>query len=247
MTSWRRVLPTFLADRTDLYTLGEEYPAAVIGAGGLPLMLPHLTATDADEVLDGLDGLVLCGGDDVDPATYGAEDEGTNHVGPAGTDPWELALARGAVDRAIPVLGICRGLQVLNVSMGGTLRQDIAAEATPHPPNPADPAEVLALRHPVTIRAGSRLAGVYGVEERVVNTIHHQAVDRLGDGLEAVAWAPDGIIEAFEAVDPATDLLAVQWHPEKMPADEERPLFVDFVTRVADRLATQGEGVRPGR
>ncbi len=246
MTPWRRMLPTFLARRTDLYTLGEEYAAAVTSAGGLPLILPHLDPGSADEVLDGLDGLVLCGGDDVDPVAYGAVDQGGNHLGPPGTDPWELSLARRAVDRGIPVLGICRGLQVLNVAFGGTLRQDIAVADSPHPPTPADPEAVLAQRHPVTIVPGSRLAGVYGVTERVVNTIHHQAVDRLGNGLEAVAWAPDGLVEAVEAVDPALDVLAVQWHPEKMPDDDERPLFEDFVARATARRGAEG-GVRPGR
>ena len=189
---------------------------------------------------------MLCGGDDVDPATYGAVDQGGNHLAPAGTDRWELALAERAVDRNLPVLGICRGLQVLNVAFGGSLQQHIAVEGSPHPSTPEDPAAVMAQRHPIAIRPGSRLAGVYGTGDRVVNTIHHQAVDRLGDGLEAVAWAPDGIIEAVEAVDPASDVLAVQWHPEKLPEDDERPLFADFVARAAARL-TAGDGVTPGR
>ncbi len=246
MTPWRRMLPTFLAARTDLYTLGEEYAASVAVAGGLPMILPHLDPGSADEVLDGLDGVVLCGGDDVDPATYGAVDQGGNHLALAGTDAWELALARRAVDRGIPVLGICRGLQVLNVALGGTLHQHVAVEGSAHPPTPVDPEAVMAQRHPIAIAPGSRLAGVYGVDQRVVNTIHHQAVDRLGDGLEAVAWAPDGIVEAVEAVDPAVEILAVQWHPEKMPDDSERPLFVDFIARVAVRRTSE-DGVTPGR
>ncbi len=246
MTPWRRMLPTFLAARTDLYTLGQEYAAAIVAVGGIPLILPHLDPGSADEVLDGVDGLVLCGGDDVDPATYGATDQGGNHLAPPGADPWELALARRAVERNLPVLGICRGLQVLNVAFGGTLQQHIAVEGSAHPSTPDDPEAVMAQRHPIAIRPGTRLAGVYGTEERVVNTIHHQAVDRLGEGLEAVAWAPDGIVEAVEAVDPAQDLLAVQWHPEKLPEADERALFADFVARAAARLEAE-DGVTPGR
>ncbi len=236
MTPWRRHLPTFLADRTDLYTLGAEYPDAVIAAGGLPMLLPHHDDEPAaGEVLEVLDGLVLCGGDDVDPATYGAEDRGLSHGVSASADRWELALARAAVEQGVPVLAICRGCQIVNVAFGGTLDQHISVEGTPHPPTPDDPDAVLAARHPVRIRAGSRLAGLYGTEERVVNTIHHQALDRIADGFEAVAWAPDGVVEAIEPVDPAVDVLAVQWHPEKIVDDGERPLFATFVDRARAR------------
>lgn len=232
MTPWRRFLPTFLAERTDLYTLGAEYPEAVIEAGGIPLVVPHLTPDFADEVLAGLDGLVLTGGDDVHPTTYGAADSGVAQGTSVAADAWEVALARRAVDRRIPVLGICRGLQVLNVAFGGTLDQHISRPDTPHPPTPGDPEAVMAQRHEITLRPGCRLAAVYGTEARVVNTIHHQALDRVADPLEPVAWAPDGVVEAVEAADPDLDVVAVQWHPEKILEEGERPLFADFVERV---------------
>ncbi len=235
MTPWRRPLPTFLSDQTDLYTLGSEYPDAIAAAGGLPVILPHLDDGQADDVIDLLDGLDLCGGDDLDPQTYGAVDGGRTHGASARTDRWELALARRAVERELPILGICRGMQLLNVALGGTLVQDLSAPGTPHPPTPDDPAAVMAQRHPITIRPGSRLAGIYGTEERVVNTIHHQGLDRVAEGLEPVAWAPDGVVEAVEAADPAVDLLAVQWHPEKIVDDGERPLFAAFVDQVRAR------------
>ncbi len=235
MTPWRRPLPTFLAERTDLYTLGNEYPDAVVEAGGLPVILPHLDPDRADDVLDDLDGLVLCGGDDVDPTAYGASNDGRSHGTSSGADGWELALTRRAVDRGLPVLGICRGIQVVNVAFGGTLDQHVLAEDTPHPPTPEEPEAVMAQRHPITIRPGSRLAGVYGTEERVVNTIHHQALDRVAEGFQAVAWAPDGIVEAIEPVDPGTDVVAVQWHPEKIIEDGERALFADLVERARRR------------
>jgi putative glutamine amidotransferase len=243
MTPWRRPLPTFLAERTDLYTLGAEYPAAIIDAGGLPVLLPHLDDAAADELLDDLDGLVLCGGDDVDPASYGAEDDGVSHGTDPAADRWELALARAAVERKVPALGICRGAQILNVALGGTLRQDIAADDSPHPPTPADPEAVLAQRHPVELAPDSRLARLYGTEQRVVNTIHHQALDRVADALVPVAWAPDGIVEAVEARDPDAEVLAVQWHPEKILDDGERPLFADLVGRASAYRAERKAGV----
>ncbi len=233
MTPWRRSLPTFLAERTDLYTLATEYVSAVIDAGGLPTIVPHLSAERADDVLDGIDGLVLTGGDDVAPASYGTDDGGLTQGTSTTADEWEMALARRAVERRIPVLGICRGMQLLNVAFGGTLQQHISAPDTPHPPTPDDPDAVMALRHPITLKPGCRLAAVYGAETRVVNTIHHQAVDRVAEPLEPVAWAPDGVVEAVEATDPMADVVAVQWHPEKIIEDGERALFTDFVARVA--------------
>jgi len=242
MTPWRRHLRTFLAERTDLYTLGSEYPEAVIEAGGLPLVLPHLAPELADEVLDGLDGLVLTGGDDVHPDTYGGADAGVAQGTSVAADAWEVALARRAVDRRIPVLGICRGLQVLNVAFGGTLDQHISRPDTPHPPTPDDPDAVMAQRHGITLQAGCRLAAVYGTEARVVNTIHHQAIDRVAEVFVPVAWAPDGVVEALEAADPDLDVLAVQWHPEKIIEEGERPLFAHFVERVhAVRSRRQGD------
>src|SRR5262245_9910594 len=244
MTPWRRFLPTFLAERTDLYTLGAEYTDAVAEAGGVPLILPHLEPEWADEVLDTLDGLVLCGGDDIDPAAYGAEDEGVSYGVSARADRWELTLARKAVERQLPLLGICRGVQLLNVAFGGTLRQHIGQPDTPHPPNPKDPEAIMAQRHPITIRPGSRLATIYGTEERVVNTIHHQGLDRVADGFEAVAWAPDGMVEAIEPVDPAVPAVAVQWHPEKIIEDGERALFAAFLDEVQAKREA-GAGARP--
>lgn len=243
MTPWRRPLPTFLSERTDLYTLGREYPDAIVAAGALPVILPHLDEAAVDEVLDDLDGIVLCGGDDVDPTSYGAVDEGVSHGTSPDADAWEMALTRRAVERRIPVLGICRGAQLVNVALGGTLHQDIAVPGTPHPPTPSGPEDVLAQRHPIEIRPGSRLTAIYGTERRVVNTIHHQAVDRVADGLEAVAWAPDGVVEALEALDPTVDLIAVQWHPEKIVDEGEGPLFADFAERARRHRAHRDDRV----
>ena len=131
--------------------------------------------------------------------------------------------------------GICRGMQALNIALGGTLYQDISGR-TNHPPVPEVPADAVAFRHPVTIQAESRLGRILGVTERGVNSIHHQAVDRLGEGLVPVAHAPDGIIEGVEyngaSAGGGWPCLAVQWHPERMGNGLDQRIF-DEVARMA--------------
>ena len=229
MTTWRRTMPTFLSDRTDLYTLGAEYPAAVSAAGGLPLLLPHHHAEDARRVLEGFDGVVMVGGDDVDPAQYGQADHGVNKGISASADESDLALARAAVDLGVPLFAICRGCQVLNVAMGGTLHQDMTAPEGWHQRISDVPDAVMAARHPIEITAGSRLAKAYGATTHTVNTIHHQAIDKVAPGFRAVAWAPDGVIEAIEPDDDGSRVLAVQWHPEKIVNEGDHVLFEHFV------------------
>jgi putative glutamine amidotransferase len=223
ITCWRRELPTFLGERTRLYTLGDEYVAQVVAAGAVPLVVPHLPDGAVDAVLDVVDGLVIAGGGDVDPASYGQPDAASKDTD-ASADATEIALARRARERGMPTLAICRGMQIVNVGHGGTLVQDIVAEGTPHPPISEDPEHVVAFRHPVTIDEGSLLGDVLGAGRRVVNAIHHQAVDVVADGFHVTARADDGVIEAIEA-DDGWDLLAVQWHPEKL-GEDDRALFV---------------------
>jgi alkylation response protein AidB-like acyl-CoA dehydrogenase len=155
-------MPTFLADRTDLYTLGAEYPQSVLDVGGLPVLLPHHEPADAERVLEGFDGLILVGGDDIDPAAYGEPDEGVNKGVSASADASDLGFAAAAMRRRLPVFAICRGCQALNVAMGGTLRQDITAPGAVHPPISPDPAAVMGLRHPIVVAEDSRLAKAYG-------------------------------------------------------------------------------------
>ena len=229
MTTWRRPLPTFLAERTDLYTLGAEYPRAVIDAGGLPVLLPHHDPADAAAVLDGFDGLVLVGGDDIDPLHYAERDHGVSKGVSASADASDLAFARAAIEARLPVFGICRGYQVLNVAMGGTLHQDVTTADGLHRPISDVPSEVMGERHEVTIEPGSRLAAAYGSTRRTVNSIHHQAVEHLAPGFRAVAWADDGTIEAIEPNDTACPVLAVQWHPEKIADEGDHVLFGYFL------------------
>jgi putative glutamine amidotransferase len=235
MTTWRRTMPTFLSERTDLYTLGVEYPAAIQAVGGLPYLLPHHRAEDAHQVLEGFDGLVLVGGDDIDPTQYGQSDHGLSKGVSASADESDLALARAAVELRLPTFAICRGCQVMNVAMGGTLYQDITTPGTHHEPISPVPDEVLAARHPLRIEAGSRLAKAYGATEHVVNNIHHQAIDQVAPGFHAVAWAPDGVIEAIEADDADVPVLAVQWHPEKIVNEGDHVLFEHFLREMVGR------------
>jgi putative glutamine amidotransferase len=219
LTAFRRDLPTYLGERTDLYTLDPAYADGIARAGGLPLIIPH--GDDPDRVLDLLDGLVLTGGGDLHPEHYGADAEAELEDANAGAERWELALARGARTRCLPTLGICRGMQTLAVAAGGTMIQDLAPEHG-HPIIESTPESLLGSRHEVELAAGSRLAEVLGTRRLPVNSIHHQAVVDAGD--LRVASRVGRVVEAIEAAD-AWPMLGVQWHPEKMPEPEQQALF----------------------
>lgn len=230
MTTWRRFMPTFLNVATDLYTLGAEYPQAVLDAGGLPVLLPHHDPADARRVLEGFDGVVLVGGDDIDPLRYADVDHGVSKGVSASADASDIAFANAALELGLPTFAICRGYQVLNVAMGGTLHQDATDDEGLHRPISSVPHEVLAERHDVRILPGSRLAEAYGEDHhRVVNSIHHQAVERVAPGFHPVAWAPDGTIEAIEPDERSAPVLAVQWHPEKITTEGDHTLFRYFI------------------
>jgi putative glutamine amidotransferase len=192
--------------------LPMNYVDQVTEAGGVPVLLPPVPGVAS--ALGRLDGLILTGGGDVDPAGYGAEaDPRTSRVQPD-RDQAELELLAVALAEGLPVLGICRGMQVLNVARGGTLCQHLPDEAG-HRPAPGTFGS-----HRVRLAPGSRLASVLrpaGGEQELaldVSTAHHQGIDRLGDGLVPVAWAQDGLIEAVELAGPHPFALGVQWHPE---------------------------------
>ncbi|QIA27668.1 gamma-glutamyl-gamma-aminobutyrate hydrolase family protein [Thermaerobacter sp. PB12/4term] len=195
----------------------RAYLTAVALAGGEPVVLDALdpTAPPPEEVLNGVDGIILVGGGDVDPAYYGADlHRETQPVAPA-RDAFELALVQLAIQRRVPLLGICRGAQVMNVALGGDLIQHIPecyGETVPH--SPANPAGPRAL-HPVRVVAGSRLHQILEKEVVEVRSRHHQAANRPAPGLRVVATADDGVVEAVEWEDPAHPLaIGVQWHPE---------------------------------
>ena len=223
--------------------VNEAYTEALAAAGLLPLVLPPLAPEIAVRMLDSIAGLVLTGGEDVDPAHYDVPPHAAAGDPHAGRDACELALARVARDRAIPTLAICRGAQVVNVAFGGTLIQDIPSECSgtlDHDPRGARRQRV----HTVQIEPGSELARAVGATELATNSSHHQAVDRLGDGLRITARTSDGIVEGLESTDPAWWMVAVQWHPEELtatPEDWDRRLFAAFAERVSrEQLSSVG-------
>ena len=235
ITPWRRVLPTWLG-ATDLFTLAPEYTDRVREAGGLPLIAPHLDAAELAEVLDDVDAVLLSGGQDVDPAVYGAENTASILVRPE-SDEFDLRVALASIERGLPVLGVCRGPQVLNVALGGDLRQEVQSTGDPAHPTYAEMAEMEDVRdhrHEIRVVGGSRLEAVIGGPVVTVNSLHHQAIGRVADGLVVSATAPDGTIEAVEGID--ADVLAVQWHPEMMDGAATDRLFDDLVERARARL-----------
>ncbi len=198
--------------RLPFYALRENYCDAVTKAGGVPLLLPHETG-EAEAYLDLLDALIVTGGDfDVDPAVFGAAERHESVTTKGGRTAFELAIAKGAVARDLPVLGICGGAQLLNVALGGTLIQhipDTVEGALAHEqPNPrTEPG------HKVRIEKETLLYRIVGTDEIAVNSTHHQAVDRPAPGFLINARAPDGVIEGIESK-AARFCLGVQWHPE---------------------------------
>lgn len=210
--------------------LERAYITAIVEAGAVPLVLPALDPSEVAAVLPCLDGVVLTGGGDVDPARYGAEPTDALVGVDAGRDAYELALVDAAVALGVPVLGICRGAQVLNVARHGTLVGHLP-DVTSQPHRVEEKWGEVA--HQVRVAGDSLLGRVIGGEALGVNTLHHQAVGVVGVDLQAVAWAEDGIIEAIEGRGPVR-LLGVQWHPELLPGElRHRALFHWLVDEAA--------------
>ncbi len=193
----------------DAHTSTDALVASVIAAGGVPVLLPVVPAAHAALQLRGLDGLVLAGGQDVDPATYGRAPAADGAWVHRGRDEHELALLTAARAAGLPVLGVCRGLQLANVMMGGDLVEHVDGH---------DAGARFALDlHPVRVADGTLLARATGGGELAVNSLHHQVVGALAGGLRPSATAEDGLPEAAEARE-GPWLVAVQWHPELMGA-----------------------------
>ncbi len=219
--------PRRLVDGRERVTLNTAYVRALETAGLVPLAVPTiLSAERAGAALAAVRGLVLTGGEDVAPARYGAAPHPRLGAVDPVRDAAELALIAGARARRLPILAICRGIQILNVALGGTLYQDLDSER-PGPLTHADEAS----QHPVRVAAGSRLERTLGTRSATVNSRHHQAIRDLAPSLKAVAWAEDGVIEGAEPADAAAPwIVAVQWHPEDLT---ERALFDGFARAVA--------------
>ena len=245
VTTSMRVLDTYLGRGTALHALLDFYAEALERAGAGQLLVGRLRADDAPRVLDRVDGLVVTGGRDLDPALYGRPN--TASVGiHDGDDIRDIALILEAYRRRMPVLAICRGLQAVNVALGGELHQHVLSDSDPEHPTPADqPGVRNARRHPIEFEEDCRLTTIYGRTTREVNSLHHQAISRPAPGLNVVARTRMGAIEGVESADPTWPLLAVQWHPEMLCADEESVLFEAFVGDALAYRTRSGSGRHP--
>ncbi|MBW3571572.1 MAG: gamma-glutamyl-gamma-aminobutyrate hydrolase family protein [Gemmatimonadetes bacterium] len=218
------------------WVMNQRYFHACTSVGAIPWMVPLLD-NDPETlraIYDRLDGVFIAGGVDMDPQSYGAP----RHELCGRTDPprdaVELQFAKWALEDGKPVFGVCRGLQVINVAAGGTLIQDCAGlvhDAIKHDYFPGAGWARDYLAHEIRVAPGSRLHAALGDERVMVNSMHHQAVERIGAGLVATAWAPDGLVEALEGTREGQFLLGVQWHPEMLldQHDGTRRLFEDFI------------------
>jgi putative glutamine amidotransferase len=221
-------------DRAFAYT---TYTEAVRRAGAIPVVIPP-QPENADEIVEELDGILLAGGDDCDPAEYGED----RHPSCEPMDPRrqnnDLTLARAARERGIPTLGICLGVQVMNVAAGGTLIQDISSAIDTDIDHASEPSD--RHRHNVMIEDGTRLSSILGGRELNVNSSHHQAIRNLGEGLRVTAHAPDGIVEGLE--DPSHPFyLGVQWHPEDMAGEKSASALFGAFVEAARKFAQQKE------
>jgi putative glutamine amidotransferase len=221
------------------YLATHTYTDSVLRGGGIPVLVLPVKVDFIDSVLDRLDGIVLTGGGDIAPERYGAErDEAVRMVNDE-RDEFELALIAKAYERKLPTFAICRGIQVVNVAFGGTLIQDLASHAGAHGHDIAGEGAYKP-HSEALVEEGTRLASIIGAGLHGINSIHHQAVENLGDGLVVVASAPDGTVEAIEHEDMAWDLISVQWHPEYLgdrAHGDSHDLFTEFVESSAKYAA----------
>ena len=239
-----------LHDFGDYGGVGVHRP--LLAAGGLPLTLPQLADAIAP-ALEALDGIVLAPGRDIEPGRYGQDEHPLLAATEPQRDEFELELVDAALDRGLPILGMCRGIQVLNVALGGTLAQDVSLVAAEHPSDPGwrswKLVEAASLdgvpppphpRHEIAIDPGSVLARALGTTTIEVNSFHHQAIDRLGADLMVVASSDDGVAEAIEL--PGRPVLAVQWELQEEARIDPRfqAVFEWFVQAARDRRGRAG-------
>jgi len=214
------------------WAVNEAYTSAIVQAGGIPLLLANgLPRPALESFCSRVDGILLTGGGDVETARYDGEDHPAVGRPDPARDETEITLAQICAQQKIPLLGICRGAQVLNIALGGTLYAHIPVQfssSLQHDCHALDDARTH-LAHTVQIQPGSRLHQVVGETGLPVNSLHHQGLQRLGSDLQSTAWAPDGLVEAVELADHPF-FIGVQWHPECLPDQPAtQALFAAFV------------------
>ncbi len=225
-----------------MYGAGPTYLHAVESAGGLPLMIaPNLAEDTLRQIYERLDGVLLIGGGDVDPTLYGLTSADLVELRSvdATRDSSEIALTHWALADDKPLLGVCRGIQVMNVALGGTLYRDIATEYGTVVDHDRENVGMYRLEgHKVTVRDGSRLSVLLGSETVPVNSFHHQAIRELSHELTATALSTDGLVEGVEQLN-ARFFVGVQWHPEVMYDDSEpmRRLFSGFIAQAGKSVS----------
>jgi len=217
------------------WVMSQRYVLTLSDAGAVPLLLPLVDDETLRGAYEALDAVFLPGGADIDPASYGTEPHPLCDKTDRDRDRVELALARWAMADGKPVLGVCRGMQLINLAAGGTLYQDLAEQmkgSIKHDYFPFSGQNFTRdyLAHDVTVNAGTRLAKIFGAGELPVNSMHHQGVRDLGKGLVVSATAPDGLVEGLEGEN-GRYVVGVQWHPEALTERQEaaRDLFAQFV------------------
>ena len=224
---------------TDVVSVEQVFVDAVADAGGAPLLLTPVASDHVPLLADRLDGVVFSGGGDIHPDRYGGRMVSQLYDVDLVRDEFEIALMLEAQRRQIPTFAICRGLQVLNVALGGTLVEDIPSELGTEDHHAVGSAVHTGFLR-VAVDDGSRVSGILDASEVWVNPIHHQAVRDLAPGLRAVGRSDDGVIEVLEAVDPGWRMTAVQWHPEFLAGEGDKPsalLFERLVADARERLA----------
>jgi putative glutamine amidotransferase len=217
------------------WVMSQRYIVTLTNAGGVPWLIPLIDDETLRDIYESLDGVFLPGGADVDPVSYGRDPHALCDRTDRERDRVELALARWAIDDGKPVLGVCRGMQIINLAAGGTLYQDLAeqmAGSIKHDYFPFGGSNLRRdyLAHEVEVAPHSRLAHVFGDGALQVNSMHHQGVRDIGAGLVVTATAPDGLVEGLEGAD-GRYVVGVQWHPEALTdsQDEAKRLFAEFV------------------
>ncbi|MFN2565213.1 MAG: gamma-glutamyl-gamma-aminobutyrate hydrolase family protein [Gemmatimonadaceae bacterium] len=236
---------TGVADGIVRVRTNAAYVHALEAAGLVPVVLPPLGATHAGRALDAVSGLVLTGGEDVAPRRYGEAPHRALGAVNEARDAWEFALIAAARARGLPTLAICRGVQVLNVALGGTLVQDLPSQcpsALPHAPKHGRGTRV----HEIRVAPGTRLASAVRADRLTVNSAHHQAISRIAHGLRVTARAPDGIVEGAEWEGDDWWAVGVQWHPEELVETNEewdKKLFAAFA---ANAISYELSAIRTG-